>query len=34
VVSHDGHRYTARWWTQGDVPGSSGQSVWTDNGPC
>ncbi|MFG3708999.1 glycosyl hydrolase family 18 protein [Micromonospora sp. NPDC047670] len=34
VVSHAGHRYKARWWTQGDVPGSSGQSVWTDNGPC
>ncbi|MEV4492536.1 glycosyl hydrolase family 18 protein [Micromonospora coxensis] len=34
VVSHLGHRWTARWWTQGDVPGANSQNVWTDNGPC
>ncbi|WP_411970852.1 chitinase C-terminal domain-containing protein [Micromonospora peucetia] len=34
VVSHNGHRWTAKWWTQGDVPGANTQSVWTDNGPC
>ncbi|WP_428964913.1 glycosyl hydrolase family 18 protein [Micromonospora fluostatini] len=34
VVSHNGRRWTAKWWTQGDVPGSNSQQVWTDNGPC
>lgn len=34
VVSYGGHRWTARWWTQGDVPGTNSQGVWTDNGPC
>ncbi|MFG1760859.1 glycosyl hydrolase family 18 protein [Micromonospora echinofusca] len=34
VVSHDRHRWTARWWTQGDVPGADAQGVWADNGPC
>jgi chitodextrinase len=36
VVSYNGHTYTAKWWTQGNVPSSStgdGQP-WTDNGPC
>ncbi|KAF9970157.1 Chitinase 1 [Actinomortierella ambigua] len=33
VVSYNGRKYTAKWWTQGDVPSSSG-SPWTDNGPC
>ncbi|MEU2698721.1 chitinase C-terminal domain-containing protein [Micromonospora aurantiaca (nom. illeg.)] len=34
VVSYGGHRWTSRWWTQGDVPGTNSQGVWTDNGPC
>ena len=34
VVSYNGHRWTAKWWTQGDVPGSNSQGVWTDNGTC
>ena len=40
-VSHKGHFYTARWWTQGNEPGNpaftgpegSGK-VWNDDGPC
>ncbi|WP_198347960.1 chitinase [Plantactinospora sp. KBS50] len=34
VVSYQGHRWTARWWTQGDVPGNNAQDVWVDNGSC
>jgi pyruvate/2-oxoglutarate dehydrogenase complex dihydrolipoamide acyltransferase (E2) component len=34
AVSYNGHRWTAKWWTQGDVPGANAQDVWTDNGPC
>jgi hypothetical protein len=34
AVSYNGHRWTAKWWTQGDVPGANSQNVWTDNGPC
>jgi chitinase len=34
VVSYNGHRWTAKWWTQGDVPGNNGQDVWVDNGAC
>ncbi|KAG0222109.1 Chitinase 1 [Actinomortierella wolfii] len=33
VVSYNGRKYTAKWWTQGDVPSAAG-SPWTDNGPC
>ncbi|SMC27904.1 chitinase [Andreprevotia lacus DSM 23236] len=35
-VTYNGRNYTAKWWTQGNVPSSStgdGQP-WTDNGPC
>ena len=34
VVEYGTHKYTAKWWTQGDVPGSASQTVWTDNGVC
>jgi chitinase len=34
VVSYNGHQWTAKWWTQGDIPGNNGQGVWTDDGPC
>jgi chitinase len=33
-VSYGGHTWTAKWWTQGDIPGNNSQGVWTDNGPC
>ncbi len=33
-VSFNGHKWTAKWWTQGDTPGNNAQDVWTDNGPC
>ena len=35
VVSHNGHKWTAQWWTQGEEPGTTGQwGVWKDNGSC
>ncbi|HEY3505090.1 MAG TPA: glycosyl hydrolase family 18 protein [Actinocatenispora sp.] len=34
TASYGGHAWTAKWWTQGDVPGNNGQDVWTDNGAC
>lgn len=30
TVSHGGHRYRAKWWTQGEMPGIS--DVWEDLG--
>lgn len=33
-VSYDGHLWTAKWWTQGDIPGNNSQNVWTDDGSC
>ncbi|WP_326565045.1 chitinase [Amycolatopsis rhabdoformis] len=34
-VSHNAHKWTAKWWTQGEEPGTGGpDSVWSDNGPC
>ncbi|AGL18298.1 chitinase [Actinoplanes sp. N902-109] len=35
-VSQNGHKYTAKWWTQNESPAThSGQwDVWTDNGTC
>jgi chitinase len=34
IVSYNGHQWTAKWWTQGDIPGNNGQGVWTDDGAC
>ncbi|MGC0421878.1 M4 family metallopeptidase [Embleya sp. AB8] len=35
VVSYQGHTYRAKWWTQGETPGTTGQwGVWVDLGPC
>ena len=34
TVTYTGHKWTAKWWTQGDVPGANSQNVWTDNGVC
>jgi chitinase len=34
-VSHGGKKWQARWWTQGEEPGTTGQwGVWQDVGPC
>jgi hypothetical protein len=34
-VSYNGHTWLAKWWTQGEVPGTTGQwGVWQDEGPC
>jgi chitinase len=32
TVSYNGHKYTAKWWTQNETPGN--HDVWTDNGTC
>jgi chitinase len=32
TVSYNGHKYTAKWWTQGETPGN--HDVWADNGAC
>ncbi len=35
VVSHNGHLWRAKWWTQGEEPGTTGPwGVWEDLGPC
>ncbi|MGC0421902.1 M28 family peptidase [Embleya sp. AB8] len=35
VVSYQGHTYRAKWWTQGETPGTTGQwGVWVDLGAC
>jgi predicted chitinase len=34
-VSYNGHNYGAKWWTQGETPGTTGQwGVWRDDGAC
>ena len=33
TASYNGHKWTAKWWTLGDIPGGPA-GVWTDNGPC
>ncbi|KAI0300095.1 glycosyl hydrolases family 18-domain-containing protein [Multifurca ochricompacta] len=33
TVTYNAHLWTAKWWTQADVPGGSA-GVWTDSGPC
>jgi predicted chitinase/chitodextrinase len=32
LVSYNGRNYQARWWTQGETPGSA--EVWSDQGSC
>ncbi|MGW2592445.1 lytic polysaccharide monooxygenase [Streptomyces sp. NPDC001515] len=35
TVSRNGHNYRAKWWTQGDEPGTGGDwGVWADLGAC
>jgi hypothetical protein len=34
-VSHNGRNWTAKWWTQNETPGTTGEwGVWADKGPC
>jgi predicted chitinase len=34
-VSHGGRNWQAKWWTQGETPGTTGQwGVWADQGAC
>ncbi|MGI5486795.1 chitinase C-terminal domain-containing protein [Microtetraspora malaysiensis] len=34
-VSHKGHNWQAKWWTQNEEPGTTGDwGVWTDLGAC
>lgn len=32
AASHNGHNWTAKWWTQNETPGSA--IVWADQGTC
>ena len=34
TASYNGDNWSAKWWTQGDVPGSNAQDVWVDQGAC
>ncbi len=35
TVSYQARNYTAKWWTQGEVPTAGGQwGVWADQGAC
>jgi len=35
TVSYDGHTWRAKWWVQGDQPGTTGEwGVWEDLGTC
>lgn len=35
LVAHNGHTWRAKWWTQGEEPGTTGQwGVWEDRGAC
>ncbi|MCX4775776.1 glycoside hydrolase family 19 protein [Streptomyces sp. NBC_01264] len=34
-ASYGGHNWLAKWWTQGETPGTTGQwGVWSDQGAC
>ncbi|MFE3760497.1 glycoside hydrolase family 19 protein [Streptomyces sp. NPDC059104] len=34
-ASYNGHNWQAKWWTQGETPGTTGQwGVWSDQGSC
>jgi predicted carbohydrate-binding protein with CBM5 and CBM33 domain len=35
TVSYGGHNWSAKWWTQGETPGTTGEwGVWKDLGAC
>src|SRR5258708_4499445 len=33
-ASYNGHNWTAKWWTQHELPSTGGSGVWTDSGSC
>ncbi|WP_373317128.1 carbohydrate-binding protein, partial [Streptomyces sulfonofaciens] len=34
-ASYGGHNWLAKWWTQGETPGTTGEwGVWADQGTC
>ncbi|MFD5920454.1 glycoside hydrolase family 19 protein [Kitasatospora sp. NPDC058201] len=33
-ASHNGHNWSAKWWTQGEAPSTAGSGVWADQGTC
>lgn len=33
VVTYNGHKWTAKWWSQAETPGGS-SGAWDDNGAC
>jgi chitinase len=35
TVKHNNHKWLAKWWTQGETPGTTGEwGVWSDQGDC
>ncbi|MFG2292088.1 glycoside hydrolase family 19 protein [Streptomyces sp. NPDC048603] len=35
MASHNGRNWQAKWWTQGETPGTTGEwGVWADRGTC
>ncbi|MFD6876270.1 MULTISPECIES: glycoside hydrolase family 19 protein [unclassified Streptomyces] len=35
TASHNGRNWQAKWWTQGETPGTTGQwGAWSDQGAC
>lgn len=35
TASHNGHNWSAKWWTQNETPGTTGEwGVWADQGAC
>ncbi|MFF6840864.1 glycoside hydrolase family 19 protein [Streptomyces tanashiensis] len=35
TASHNGHNWQAKWWTQNETPGTTGEwGVWADQGAC
>jgi predicted chitinase len=34
TASYNGDNWSAKWWTQSDIPGNNSQNVWTDQGAC
>ncbi|MET7757143.1 glycoside hydrolase family 19 protein [Streptomyces sp. NPDC005389] len=35
TASHNGHNWSAKWWTQNETPGTTGEwGVWADQGVC
>ncbi|SFB48592.1 Predicted chitinase [Amycolatopsis marina] len=34
TVSYGGHNWSAKWWTQNEIPSTGGSGVWADQGSC